>query len=110
VDNPRYNLFAHTALAHYEHAEVSRCHLQGDIECAVQSIAVTHDIIPLFYALKFRRIHFGVTKLHIIFQLTAILAENLLYLTKILVKGYRFFQSLCYESTEFMEETEGTEG
>ena len=50
------------------------------------------------------------TKLHIIFQITAILAENLLYLTKILVMGYRFFQSLRYESTEFTEETEGTEG
>ena len=51
VDDARNNLLTHAALAHDEHAQVGRCHLQSDIQRTVQSIAVSHDIIPFFYLL-----------------------------------------------------------
>ena len=51
VDDAGKDLFSHAALSDDEYAEVSRCHLKGDIECAVQPRTVSHDVVPLFDSL-----------------------------------------------------------
>ena len=51
VDDARDDFLADTTLADDEHAEVSRRHLQGDVEHVVQRIAVAHDVVPLLDAL-----------------------------------------------------------
>ena len=51
VDDAGEDFLSHTALSDDEYAEVSRCHLKGDIECAVQPRTVSHDVVPLFDSL-----------------------------------------------------------
>ena len=57
VDNTWYNLLAHTAFADNQYRQIRRCHLQGDIQSMVQSIAVAYDVISLFGSLQFCCIH-----------------------------------------------------
>ena len=57
VDNTRNDFLTHTRFTDDKHRKICRCHLQGDIERTVQSIAITHDVIPLFYFLKFTCVH-----------------------------------------------------
>ena len=73
VDDAGYDFFSHAALAHDEHAEVGRCHLQGNVERAVQAVAVADNVIALFYFLQFGCVHW-VTKLHIFPETSAILS------------------------------------
>ena len=75
------SLLPFSALADDEHAEVGRRDLHRHVERPVKRIAVADDAVTLFYFLKFRCVHFELTKLHIFFHKPAILAENLLHLT-----------------------------
>ena len=45
------DFLTHTALSDDKHGKVGRCHLQGDIESTVQSVAISDDIVALFYFL-----------------------------------------------------------
>ena len=79
------DFLAHTAFAYDENTEVGGCHLQGDIQRTVQIIAVSNDLVGLFYLLQITHTHNGVTKLHIFFEITAILADFLRFLRILLV-------------------------
>ena len=48
VDYAWYDFLSHSALTDYQHAEVSRCHLQSHVKGMVQGIAVAHDVVSLF--------------------------------------------------------------
>ena len=58
VDDARNHFLAHTAFAYNQDTKVSWRHLQCDVKHVVELIAVTHDIIPLFYVLKLCSVHF----------------------------------------------------
>ena len=75
VNHAGDDLLTHATLSDNEHAKISRCHLQGHVEHLVQRLAVSNDIIPLLDVLQFCRLHFELTKLHIISETSAILAE-----------------------------------
>ena len=59
VDDPWNDFLTDAAFTDDEHTEISRRHLECNVECMVQCFAVSYDIVPLFNALKFGCLHFG---------------------------------------------------
>ena len=57
VDNPGQDVFTHTAFTNYQHTQVNGRHLESDVQCVVQCLAVTYDIVTLFDVLKFGCLH-----------------------------------------------------
>ena len=53
------NLLTHSTLTYDKHAEVCWRHLEGDVKHVVQSLAIPHDVIPLFNALQIHCYVFG---------------------------------------------------
>ena len=58
VDNTWQYLLTYSTLADYKHRQVSRRHLQGNVYCTIQGLAVSHDVVSLLDSLQFRTIHF----------------------------------------------------
>lgn len=52
------DVFTHTAFTDYQHTKVNGRHLEGDVQCVIQSLAVTYDVVTLFNVLKFGCLHF----------------------------------------------------
>ena len=59
MDNLGNNVLAYAAFSKNQHSQIYRRHLQGDVECIVQCLAVSYDVIALFDVLEFRILHLG---------------------------------------------------